>query len=67
MATFLVNVEGYFSDSFEIEADSYDEAERDAVRQAQDEYSVYIYGGGYTMPFDDMQVVSVETDDEDVD
>jgi hypothetical protein len=66
MGTYVVYVNAYFSDSFEVEANSYDEALNTASIEFSENWSAYSANGGYTMPFDNYEIDSVEEpEDED--
>ena len=68
MGTYTVYINAYFSDSVEVEADSYDEAVDQASIEFGDDWSAYTQSGGFTMPFDNYEVDYVEEpEDEDED
>jgi len=64
MGTYTVYLEAYFSDSVEVEADSYNEAEDMARQEFENDYSVYSANGGYTISFDNFEISSVDEPDE---
>ena len=64
MGTYTVYLEAYFSDSVEVEADSYNEAEDMARQEFENDYSVYSANGGYTVSFDNFEISSVDEPDE---
>ena len=63
MATFTVVVSFHFDDEYQVEADSYDEAERLALEQAE-EWKPYSSDKGVTYDWYATDIESVYTDDE---
>jgi len=62
MPNYTVYFSAYFSDSVDIEADSEQEAEDQARSAISDDWSAYTSSGGYTVPFDDVQVEEIQED-----
>ena len=62
MATWVVQIEASFSDTVEVEADSYDEALQIAESEFYNEYQVI---NGFGLPWDDVQAVEATNMDED--
>ena len=63
MATFTVVVSFHFDDEYQVEADSYDEAERLALELAE-EWKPYSSEKGVTYDWYSTDIESVYTDDE---
>lgn len=56
----------YYSHEIEVDADNYDEALELAEREAIEEFDVYVSHGGYTIPFDNIELEdSYNPEDED--
>lgn len=64
MATYEVQIEAYFSDTVEVEADSEDEAMALAVNEFESSYTVV---NSWGLPWDNVEATSVECLDEDED
>jgi hypothetical protein len=63
MATFDVVVSFFFDTDYRVEANSYEEAERLALEEAE-EWKPYSSDKGWTEFWHDVQIESVTTDDE---
>jgi hypothetical protein len=63
MPTYTVHFSAYFSDSTEVEADTEEEAWNIAGPVISDDWSAYSAQGGYTVPFDDIQIEEVQEDE----
>ena len=63
MATFNVVVSFFYDTDYTIEADSYEEAERLALEEAE-EWKPYSSNKGWTEFWHDVQIDSITTDDE---
>lgn len=64
MATYTVYINAYFSDSVEVEAEDMDEAENLALAEFGDDWSAYTQSGGFTMPFDNIEVDYIDGGDD---
>ena len=62
MTTYIVQIEATFSDTVEIEADTWDEAMAGAVEQFNDEYQVV---NPFGLPWDNVEAVTAYEMDED--
>lgn len=62
MATYTVYINAYFSDSVEVEAEDMDEAENLALDEF--DWSAYTQSGGFTMPFDNIEVDYIDGGDD---
>jgi hypothetical protein len=62
MATWVVQIEASFSDTVEVEADTWDEAMENAVREFESDYTVV---NQYGLPWDDVQATEANEMDED--
>lgn len=63
MATFDVTVSFHFDTEYHVEADSYEEAEEKAMREAE-EWKPYSSELGYTHDWYSVDIENVHTDDE---
>ena len=57
MKTWVVQIEASFSDTVEVEAETYQDAMADAAAQFEDEYQVV---NQYGLPWDNVEAVSAE-------
>jgi hypothetical protein len=60
MPNYTVYFSAYFSDSVDIEAEDEQEAEDLAKSAIADDWSAYTSSGGYTVPFDDVQIEEIQ-------
>lgn len=63
MATFTVGVSFHFDTEYEVEADSYEEAEQKALTEAE-EWKPYSSDLGYTHDWYSVEIDNVHTNDE---